>query len=91
MKIQTIIHYGTGIDSFADDKKGFRSTNRYHQLIQFLIVKLGWKWNFIKCMYHPICHNSCSTTFSVIAVFFQSCKEKVIKMNIHKAQNFLTS
>ena len=25
MKIQSIIHYGTGIDSFADDNKGFRS------------------------------------------------------------------
>ena len=24
MKIQSIIHYGTGIDSFADDNKGFR-------------------------------------------------------------------
>ena len=45
MKIQSIIHYGTGIGGFADDNKGFRryleietfyslnNTNRYHQLI----------------------------------------------------------
>ena len=37
MKIQSFIHYGTGIDSFVDANQGFRcslnNTNKYHQFI----------------------------------------------------------